>query len=149
MDIQYRSSDRSNSELQFIAEIDSRIPLEFDSHFHWTESHVQKRLGDYKLLKSSDFLHVATAEGKVIGFHIVKEADYGSHTMGNVVTLWTDPMYRKQGVATKLKEFAVEWAKKRKVKFIQTAVHVNNKAMLDLNKKFEFEDSYRLLRKYL
>jgi GNAT superfamily N-acetyltransferase len=149
MDIQYRASDRSNSEFQYIAEIDSRIPLEFDSHFHWTEAHVQKRLADYKLLKATDFIHVAIADGKIVGFHILKEAEYGSSTMGNVVTLWTDPKFRKKGIATKLKELATDWAKKRKVKFIQTAVHVNNKAMLDLNKKLNFEDSYRLLRKYL
>lgn len=149
MDIQYRTSDRSVKELQFIAEIDSRIPVEFDPHFHWTEAHVQKRLVDYKILKSSDFFQVAVSEGKVVAFHIVKEAEYGSSTMGNVVTLWTDPKFRKQGIASKLKEQAIEWAKKRKVKFIQTAVHVNNKPMLDLNKKFDFEDSYRLLRKYL
>jgi GNAT superfamily N-acetyltransferase len=149
MEIQYRTSDRSTKELQFIAEIDSRIPLEFDSHFHWTEAHVQKRLADYKILKTSDFFHVAVSDGKIVGFHIIKEAEYGSSTMGNVVTMWTDPAFRKQGIATKLKELGLEWAKKRKVKFIQTAVHVNNKPMLDLNKKLDFEDSYKLLRKYL
>jgi GNAT superfamily N-acetyltransferase len=149
MDIQYRASDRSTNELQYIAEIDSRIPLEFDSHFHWTESHVQKRISDYKLLKTSDFIHVAISEGKIVGFHIIKESEYGSSTMGNTVTLWTDPKFRKQGIATKLKELGIEWAKKRKVKFVQTAVHVNNKVMLDLNKKLDFEDCYRLLRKFL
>ncbi len=149
MEIQYRASDRSPKELQFIAEIDSRIPLEFDTHFHWTEAHVQKRLADYKILKTTDFFQVAISDGKIVGFHIIKEAEYGSSTMGNVVTLWTDPNFRKQGIATKLKDLGTEWAKKRKVKFIQTAVHVNNKAMLDLNKKMNFEDSYRLLRKYL
>jgi GNAT superfamily N-acetyltransferase len=149
MEIQYRASDRSANELQYIAEIDSRIPLEFDSHFIWTEAHIQKRLSDYKLLKSSDFIHVALSEGKVVGFHIIKESEYGNSTMGNTVTLWTDPLFRKQGIATKLKELGIEWAKKRKVKFVQTAVHINNKAMLSLNKKLDFEDCYRLLRKFL
>lgn len=149
MDIQYRASNKSAEELQFVAEIDTRIPMEYDPHFEWSESSVLKRIADYNLLKVTDFFQLATDGEKIIGFHIIRESDYLNHTMGNVVTLWVDPKFRNKGIAKKLKELGEAWGKKRKVKFIQTAVHVKNEFMLKLNKQSNFEETYKLLRKYL
>jgi ribosomal protein S18 acetylase RimI-like enzyme len=148
MDIEYRSSSRSPEEFQFVAEIDSRIPIEYDPHFQWVEANIQKRISDYHLLKKTDFFHVAILNKEIIGFHIIKENDYLNHTMGNVVSLWVAPNHRRKGIAKKLKELGEEWGKKRKVKFIQTAVHFNNTAMNEMNKKMGYEKTYELLRKY-
>lgn len=150
-EISYRRANfNSESELQFLAEMDSRIPLEFDPLYQWNEKNIQQRLEHYKRTKEDDFFGVAIFQGKIVGFHALNIIPYPpALRIATISTLWVDPGFRKQGIARALKLQAEAWAKKQELAFIQTNVHKDNSKMLSLNNSMGFETSYFTMRKRL
>jgi GNAT superfamily N-acetyltransferase len=149
--LQYRRADYSNvSEMRFIAEADSRIPLEYDSHYTYTDASIDQRLKYYQDFKTDDFFDVALDGPRVVGFHAVHIIPYPPDLrVGNIATLWVDPDYRKRGIASELKARAEIWGREKKLVFLQTSVHTNNKKMLAINQAVGFETAYIHLRKRL
>jgi GNAT superfamily N-acetyltransferase len=147
----FRSVDKDNlSELRLIAEADSRIPLEFDPTCMFAESSIDARLEFYGQLTDDDFFEVATIEGSVVAFHIVKKTPYPPNlSIGNIISLWVLPAFRGKGLASELKKRGEEWAKKNGMVFIQTSVHKNNSRMLSINMAYAYEQAYINLRKQL
>ena len=147
----YRKVDFSNEkEIRFVAEADSRVPLEYDAHYTFTPASIDQRLKYYEQFKADDFFEVALDGDRVVGFHAVHVIPYPPDLkVGNIATLWVDPDYRKKGIASQLKARAEVWGRERKLAFLQTNVHTNNKTMLAINQAAGFETAYIHLRKRL
>lgn len=140
----------SESEMRFVAEADSRIPLEYDAHYQFTDTSIDQRLKYYKEFKADDFFDVALDGKRVVGFHAVHIIPYPPELrVGNIVTLWVDPAYRRKGIASTLKARAEIWGREHQLAFLQTNVHTNNKTMLAINQAAGFETAYINLRKRL
>jgi GNAT superfamily N-acetyltransferase len=149
--LQYQRADFSNvTEMRFIAEADSRIPLEYDSHYTFTDASIDQRLKYYQDFKADDFFDVALDGSRVVGFHAVHIIPYPPDlSVGNIATLWVDPDYRKKGIAKQLKGRAENWGREKKLVFLQTNVHTNNKKMMAINQAAGFDTAYIHLRKRL
>lgn len=138
------------SEMRFIADADSRIPLDYDPSYQFSESSIDSRLDYYKQLASDDFFEVVTTNGSLIAFHIVKKIPYPPNFLvGNIISLWVHPDFRSKGLASELKNRAEKWAKKNGMIFMQTNVHKNNSRMLKMNQSNGYETEYFHLRKRL
>jgi GNAT superfamily N-acetyltransferase len=151
-EFQYRNINKDNAdELKFVAEQDSRIPLQYDPSFPWNEDSITGRLNYFsKEIKDDDFFEVAVLENKVVGFHVVKKVPYAQDIFaGTIITLWTHPEFRGKGIATNLKLRAETWAKSQKLTYLLTNVHVKNPGMFSINKKLGFEVVQYSLRKPL
>lgn len=151
MAISYRRIDLGNeAEKRFVAEADSRIPLEYDSHYSFGPSSIDQRIKYYLDFKEDDFFDVALDGSRVVGFHAVHIIPYPPDVkIGNIATLWVDPAFRQQGIASQLKSRAEMWGREKKLVFLQTNVHTNNKKMLAINQAAGFETAYINLRKRL
>lgn len=151
MDLVFRKVDKENiREMRFIAEADSRIPLEYDPTYIFNESSIETRLEFYKNLSDDDFFEVVVKANEIVAFHIVKKIPYPPNFhIGNIITSWVHPDYRGQGFLAKLKTNAESWAKKSKLIFMQTNVHKDNVRMLNINEKNGFESAFICMRKRL
>ena len=151
MTIHFRPVDRTNQdELAFIAQMDSRIPLDFDPSFIVDENSAPARLKYLQSLAPSDFFEVAVNGPSIIGFHIITVQPYPPDLkIGNIITLWVSPEFRQQGVAGELKRRGEGWARAQKLTFIQTNVHVNNARMQELNQANGYSTAYLHMRKRL
>lgn len=151
MTYQFRAVNKNDLwEMRFIAEADSRIPLEFDPNYQFETSSIDARLDYYHKLKDDDFFQVVAFEGKIIGFHIVGKIPYPPNfQVGNIVTLWIAPEFRSQGLAAQLKQQAEAWAQTQGLIFLQTNVHKNNTRMLEMNSQNGYDVAYLHLRKRL
>jgi ribosomal protein S18 acetylase RimI-like enzyme len=147
----YRRPKKENiTEMRLMAQADSRIPLEFDSRYEWSEASIQARLEYYNQISDADFFEMVLDGEKMIGFHIVRKTAYPpNHFIGNIVSLWVHSDYRGQGIASELKKRSEAWAKKLKLTFMQTSVHKNNKRMIEINEANGYETAYINMRKRL
>jgi GNAT superfamily N-acetyltransferase len=140
----------SIKEMRFIAEMDSRIPLEYDSTYIFDDSSIDFRLQYYSKLKPDDFFEVIEYNTSIVAFHIVSKFPYPPNFFaGNISTLWVHPDHRNKGLAKELKSKAETWAKDQKLIFIQTNVSVNNKRMLKINESNNYKPSFINMRKDL
>lgn len=152
MKIEYRKVNSHDTvEMNFIAEQDSKIPLEYDSDYKWNEKSVGDRLDYFKRMKPDDFFEVAVVENKIVGFHLVYKFPYPPDLQaGMIATLWVDQGLRGKGIGSELKRRGEIWARENKLSFLQTGVHVNNSKMMEINEKNGFEIiSYDLRKKLL
>ena len=142
MEITYRRVDLgNNSEMQAIAEIDMTIPALFDSLFEVNEKTITERLGQLMKCQINDFFDIAVADGgKIIGYHFMNQFKSPHGVMAaDVQTLWVDPNFRRQGIASTLKKRGEQWAKKNNLNHISTFVHGKNTSMQNLNQHLGYE----------
>lgn len=149
MKIDYRKADLTNlEEVTFIAETDSQIPVGLDDDYFYDPKFLKSRIEFFQSIPSSDFFEVALDGQKIVAFHLVKKTPYfGNLEIASVITLWVDPEYRRQGIATELKKRGETWAKSIGLEHIQTAVHESNMAMFELNQAQGYEVVQIKLRK--
>ena len=148
--ILYRDVNRdSESELRFIADHDSRVPLDFDPEYRVTEASIQDRMKFYRrVVKAGDFFLAAVSEYTVVGFHlIIKRAHPPDLFAGDIIALWTDPNYRGRGIATELKRRGESWALGSEITYLFTGVHPMNAAMLAINSREGFVTNQLNMRK--
>lgn len=152
MNLVYRPVNNDDiNELRFIAEADSRIPLECDPSYTFNDSSIHTRLEFYKdKISNEDFFEVVADSDSIVAFHIVKKTPYPPNFfIGNIISLWVHPNYRKQGLAAQLKSRAESWSKQDGMIFMQTNVHKDNSRMLKMNEDNGYEATYINLRKRL
>ncbi len=146
----YKNGDELNEEqLRFVAFKDSEIPAEFESDHLLDERRVEKSLELLKTMVKPYFFQVAFKENQIVGFHIVIQQNHLTKKIGNILTLWVDPAFRKKGIAKELKDRGVAWATKQGFPFIQTHVHVKNLLMQEINKKNGYSMNMYVMRKEL
>lgn len=78
-------------------------------------------------------------KNKLVGMHWVKVEDRSDKKFGNVVSLWVHKGYRRQGVATRLKELVEAWLRSQGASEVRTHVYVVNNKMLALNEKLGYK----------
>lgn len=126
----------SKEDLLKIAELDYKIPADLDPSWDPSQHPLKDRIEFYDKLQEEDFFTVVFYQDQIVGFHILKKKH--AKTAG-IVTLWVAPEMRKQGIAKVLKEMGKAWAKDHGFQFLETAVHVRNTRMLEINEESGFE----------
>lgn len=151
MPITFRKADQNNKEeIVSIASTDAKIPLDFDKDYFYEPAFLESRINFFKELKKEDFFEVAIHENKIVAFHVVQKTPFfGNLEIASVITLWVDPDYRRQGIATELKKRGENWARNAGLEYIQTSVHESNMAMFELNQAQGYEVVQIKLRKKL
>lgn len=167
MNIIYRSANSENlEELTLIAQIDSKIPCEFDTEFFWNPESVTQRLKFLQImLRENDFLYIAEEKSpptysaqtaqtiqstRIVGFYAIKKQEKEPpYTTGMIITLWVSPSHRHQGIGRRLKEQGEKWAKELNLKYLETAVHLKNGRMLSINLRSGYEIVQHRMRKTL
>jgi mycothiol synthase len=82
-----------------------------------------------------DAYYVAVADGRVVGFGILKvEGDAGEHLMTAVAREW-----RGRGVAEAIKRAHIRWAKQHGLRVLRTANEVRIPAIRRLNERYGYE----------
>ncbi|WP_323703121.1 GNAT family N-acetyltransferase [Mammaliicoccus sp. Dog046] len=66
-----------------------------------------------------------------------------------IYNLFVEEAYRRQGIATKLKQEAEKWASQIGAHTIVSTVHANNQQMIDINKSMDYEIEKVIMRKKL
>ncbi len=136
-DITYESANKiTNEQLYHIAKIDTEIPLKFNSNHDASEEQTLNRIEYYKDLLNDGFFKIAFSNNETIGFHAIHRRE---NKTANIATLWVHPSFRKKGIAKKLKEFGIDWAKAQNIEFITTSVHMMNERMVNINKDAGYE----------
>ena len=82
---------------------------------------------------------------KIISFLWAKRSNCTMHIM----SLWTDTNWRRKGMGKQLKVELEKWCVKTGIKTIETTVHIENKSMISLNKKLQYESKYIRMEKRL
>ena len=151
MSIIFRSADQKNKdEIIFIASTDAKIPLDYDNDYFYEPAFLESRVKFFHEIKEEDFFEVASHQDKIVAFHVVQKTPFfGNLEIASVITLWVDPDYRRQGIATELKKRGERWAIKAGLEHIQTSVHESNTTMLELNQDQGYEAVQIKLRKKL
>lgn len=137
--------------MQDIAAIDMTIPALFDSMFVVNEKTISERLQQLMKCKDDDYFEVVVnADQQIVGYHFLNKYKTPHGLIAaDIQTLWVAPEYRKQGIATALKQRGESWAREQKLNHISTFVNGKNASMLALNESFEFELVGYKLRKNL
>ncbi len=94
---------------------------------------------DYQYIKDKmkkDFFFVAQEAGAIIGCIRIAIVDMD---LAEIRTLCVDKEYRKQGIATKLLEHAIDLLEKNKMRKIVARAKADNKIAISLFKKSGFE----------
>ncbi len=147
-DLKFIDAKNLSSEcLRQIAEIDNSIPVEWDEGWSPDETEHVKRFEEFQKLSRTDFFMVVFQGDQVVGFHGIRRKTESKIEYGHIATLWVRPSERKKGIAKTLKEMGVKWARLHGLKFIQTASHVGNKRIIEINLKNGFEPYSMILRK--
>lgn len=104
-----------------------------------------------KLILNKDerdiYISVVEEEDNTIGFIWANRESNKKDFM--IISLYVSPLYRKRGIASRLKEDFELWCKNNGIKKIKTTVHVTNKKMIKLNEKLGYEPNMISMSKTL
>lgn len=127
-------------EIEFVCRHHLETPAIWISDYSFSEKELQDTQEEFIRSAKQDHLFVLTArEGSdIIGF-IWGEVTLGKPDLIYIISLWTAPKFRNQGIATALKQELEIVAKDKGFKKIRTNVYSSNKSMLDLNLKLGYK----------
>jgi len=96
-------------------------------------------------------IFVAWDQKKIIGFLIakIKKTKYffKPRFIGIISRIFVENDFRKKGIGMRLVEKALEWFKKRKIKFVEVVCHSKNKKALNFWKKLGFVEFTKKFKK--
>lgn len=148
MKIQYEDfSNLTDDQIKYIAEVDSKIPIDLDPHYHWTKECADERFEYFKNLVG--LKKAATCDQQIVGFHVLYLVIKPYASIANISTFWVHEKFRQQGIGQYLKKLGEDWAKDNNCSYIQTLVHRDNNRMIEINQKNGFELTYLNMRKHL
>ncbi len=132
-------SGNPNDLLRQIAIWHHQTPRLWMPDYEASETSLQKSMK--KIINTEpEILYLAIAEDelkKPLSYiWAYKQANVEDGVM--ILSLYTAPETRKQGVATVLKKMLEDWCRSEGINTIQTTVHYNNKKMLALNEKMGY-----------
>lgn len=139
--LNYEQLDPSNDQdVREVARRHCEAPGEWVADHACSEAAV---LGTIDTLRDPECCHcVALARcprNGIVGFHWVQLEIRLDNRLGNALSLWVHPEWRRQGIATHLKTLAERWLRSKDVSEIRTEVYLNNRNMQALNKKLGYE----------
>lgn len=112
-------------------------------NMEWSHGKDGKQFFTKSLKSRASFILLAEYEKKVIGYILIKLEHVSwrvYNPLADVTNLSVDPMYRGQGVGTKLFEHAKSIAKKRGVRRLNVQALAGNLRALKFYKTMGFED---------
>lgn len=134
-----RKINGEDSAIHQIAVWHNQTPKQWDATFIATDENIQKTIERIKNT-TEDVLYLAVAEDCGLapqGFiWAYKMADQPGQVM--ILSLYTAPLFRGQGVATALKNSLEDWCRAQQIHTIQTTVHYENTPMIALNKQMGY-----------
>lgn len=129
--------DLSQEEILKIAKIDIQIPMLHDVTFKGDEADLQYEIEMFTKLSANDFFKVVYLDSRIIGFHVIRK--HKTRPTAQIMTLWVHEDYRGQGIAKRLKDMGLMWAREQKIEYINTSVNYTNPRMLEINKAQGYE----------
>ena len=131
------------AEIEFVCRNHLETPAIWISDYRVSDKDLQDNIENFLKSAKQDKLIVLTARAgsDIIGF-IWAEVSFENLEIINIISLWTEPRFRNQGIATDLKRELEIVAKDKGFKKIRTNVYTPNMAMLDLNLKL----GYKIIR---
>ena len=133
-----------NPLLDQIAKLDVTLPKEWDQNYTVSQAEILKAVEELiiniKNLKKRCFF---IQENKVLISFLIFEIN--SNGVLKINSLWTNPDFRKKGIATRQKKNLESWALKNNVKKICTTVAKENLNMQNINAKLGYRvTSFRM-----
>ncbi|NOR44808.1 MAG: GNAT family N-acetyltransferase [Candidatus Delongbacteria bacterium] len=128
------------ADVEFVCRRHLETPAIWINDYSFSEKELQDTQEEFIRSAKQDHLFVLTARSgsNIIGF-IWGEVTLGKPDSIYIISLWTAPEFRKQGVATALKQELEKVAKDKGFKKIRTNVYSSNKTILDLNLKLGYK----------
>ena len=132
-----------NSEVEFICRRHLETPGIWIKDYSYSKEELKETELMFKENGQKNILIGLTARSDtaIIGFIWVEKVIEKPDTV-SIISLWTDPKFRKQGIATALKIELEKIAKSNGVKKIKTNVYSPNSSMLEMNLKL----GYKIIR---
>ena len=130
-------------EVEFICRKHLETPVLWNKNYVLSEEEMIETKTNFIEAGEKNILSGLTVkiDNKIIGF-IWFEILLKNPEIAEIISLWIDPEFRKQGIATALKQELEIVAKDKGFKKIRTNVYSSNKSMLDLNLKL----GYKIIR---
>lgn len=141
-DLTYQLLDpNSPDDVATVARLHCAAPLDWDPGHTYSDSMLEKVANR---LNGSDgsinFVMLARNEaGDIVAFHWVQAKPGEDKPHAQVVGLWVQPGYRKQGIATRLKSQGEAWCLEQGITELRTNVYTVNETMVELNRRLGFE----------
>lgn len=137
-------NENNLQELNFIAKIHEELPMGWINDYIVDPNDIEQTF--HRLIKKQHehaiFCGIIENKNKIVSF-LWAELSEKNPSVLDIMSLWTDLEYRRQGLATKLKVELEKWAKKQQgIKEIHTTVSKKNEKMVELNEKLGYETSY-------
>lgn len=152
----YRKIDLNDSSTELelnlnkIAKWHNLTPKLWNPKYRITTEDIEETLLRIKNTKAEDLFLTITEdeEGEVQGFiWAYKQQSPEDSVM--ILSLYVSEGYRKQGIATKLKELLEEWCLIEGIKTIHTTTHYSNHNMIALNQKLGYNPGMVYMTKTL
>ncbi len=141
-------------ELSQIVKIHNEIPALWVENYIVNEKEIEEDTEKLliKLKEETAFCFMIKDENNndsIISFIWVEIDTYSKDTL-EIISLWTDKNYRKQGFAYLLKGNLENWAKKNgRFNKVRTTVNIKNQRMIELNKKLNYNVTSYTMTKIL
>lgn len=139
------------AEFQFIAEVHESLPAAWIDEYVVVPGAVEQsseRLAEKHKTGEIACL-VAENSGEIVAF-VWGEVHEQDKEILNIISLWTKPQHRGQGIATELKLMLEDWGKaETSAKKIVTTVSASNRGMVHLNQKLGYRIAYHKMVKEL
>ncbi len=139
------------AELHRLAEIHESAPLNWDPEYVVTEERIQiwvRKLEKTKTDPQYCYL-VARIAGELVGTHWLEVIDEDGRSVAHITSLWVHNDFRRQGIATRLKQLGEEWALGQGVEAVKTQVFFANTRMIAFNQSLGFEAGHVEMEKRL
>ncbi|MDO8554558.1 MAG: GNAT family N-acetyltransferase [Candidatus Micrarchaeota archaeon] len=101
----------------------------------------------------AEIKNLKKSKNEIVGYALIYIQDnvkvYSIRKTGYIGDLYITQGYRNKGIATKFKELAFGWFKKKKMKYASIAVHSKNIKAHSIYKKWGFFDYHTEMRRKL
>lgn len=112
-------------------------------HMAWSQEPAGRKFFTKCLRSRKSFTLLAVSDGKVVGYILIKLLTFAwrdFNPIAEVTNVSVDPLYRGQGIGTKLFTRAIDLAKKRGAKRMSVEALADNLAAVRLYKRLGFSD---------
>jgi len=135
---------KNEAELREIARLDALIPKDWGMR---AQVNIEERMQFFRELEVKGGKIFCAYQGSCLaGFHVLNLKDPKN---AGVIALWVNPVFRRRGLAEKMKELGEAWARGRGIETITTHVHATNSKMRKLNEKLGFTEKTVVYEKKL
>jgi RimJ/RimL family protein N-acetyltransferase len=141
-DIEYLEINLSDPlEIKRVASIHTNTPSEWIEDYKPEPDFIDKII--QKLNDIDRSLHrVIVAKNRsaeIVGIHWLEINNQEDERVGEILSLWISPSYRRKGIASKMKKMGEQWLVEKEAGKVVTKVFYSNDKMIALNLKLGFK----------